>query len=81
MYYCYDYYNYLFLENHLRIGAFRCLISVFNSELPNDEKELLIGKKTDIINLCLYLFKVSFQKYLSLCVCVFIYVIINIYYN
>ncbi|VVC38289.1 Hypothetical protein CINCED_3A007584 [Cinara cedri] len=44
-------------ENYLRIGVFRCLSSVFNSELPDFEKELLIEKKTEIINICLYLFK------------------------
>lgn len=47
------------LENYLRIGVFRCLTSVFNSELPELEKELLIEKRTEIVNLCLYLFKVS----------------------
>ncbi|XP_025195470.1 uncharacterized protein LOC112594729 isoform X2 [Melanaphis sacchari] len=44
-------------DNYLRIGVFRCLSSVFNSELPQFEKELLLEKKTEIINLCLYLFK------------------------
>lgn len=47
------------LENYLRIGVFRCLTSVFNSELPELEQELLIEKRTEIVNLCLYLFKVS----------------------
>lgn len=44
-------------DNYLRIGVFRCLSSVFNSELPQFEKELLLEKKTEIVNLCLYLFK------------------------
>ncbi|KAL4096554.1 hypothetical protein QTP88_021483 [Uroleucon formosanum] len=44
-------------DNYLRIGVFRCLSSVFNSELPEFEKELLIEKRTEIVNLCLYLFK------------------------
>jgi len=48
-----------FIDNYLRIGVFRCLSSVFNSELPQFEKELLLEKKTEIVNLCLYLFKVS----------------------
>lgn len=47
------------IDNYLRIGVFRCLSSVFNSELPQFEKELLLEKKTEIVNLCLYLFKVS----------------------
>lgn len=53
----------LSLENYLRIGVFRCLSSVFNSELPDFEKELILEKKTDIINLCLYLFKVSINTF------------------
>lgn len=49
------------VENYLRMGVFRCLSSVFNSELPDCEKELLLEKKTEIVNLCLYLFKVSIK--------------------
>ncbi|XP_050436068.1 uncharacterized protein LOC126842896 [Adelges cooleyi] len=45
-------------ENYLRIGVLRCLSSVFNNpELPDFEKDLLIKHRSDIINLCLYLFK------------------------
>lgn len=54
-------FHFFFIENYLRIGVFRCLSSVFNSELPDYENKLLLEKKIEIVNLCLYLFKVSVQ--------------------